>query len=436
MALFSIHDRQRRIPGWRQEAFEKARITVHGRGWLGAFIVLGLRALGVGEITWVGSPRPETEGLARFAMRGSGSRSESAILAAPLDVESAPLLAWALEGRSVEQYVCVTDAKDEMMLGLEWADRKRVPALAGGASGGGWLACECPADAEHGPQDPVLAMIVAAQMVDVIRERICGVFSNPLTALGRLDLKPPSRSPNRLGIHLVGVGGIGVWAAIALAAAHGEQLTLDLWDDDLVATENLNRQMLFTEADAIASAPKAEAARRSLAGIFPGVQLRSVASRVGLEHLAEWSALTPRPDVILSAVDNARTRLALQDLGRALRVPVVQGGTAMFMADCFTQTANGPMLDQQMHGALVLAADREDRANREPGGCIANPSYVVPGMMAGALMAYQVDQLGLDTGHAHPIRWRSGHLPSTSSVSSSELDFDFFRCLHAALGAS
>ncbi len=58
--------------------------------------------------------------------------------------------------------------------------------------------------------------------------------------------------------------------------------------------------------------PKAGAALRSLARIFPHVQLVSEVSHIGLEDAARLNALSPRPTAILSAVDNAATRLEVQ----------------------------------------------------------------------------------------------------------------------------
>src|SRR5262249_5648614 len=152
---------------------------------------------------------------------------------------------------------------------------------------------------------------------------------------------------------------------VGVAAAFGDQVHLRLWDFDRVAPENLNRQALFTEQDARAQAPKADAALRSLGRIFPRVRLVSEVSRIGPQDAGRLAALVPRPTAILSAVDNAATRLVLQQLGHEQDLPVIQGGTATFAADCFTQTVGGPLLDDQMHGALSTAAARESREDRE-----------------------------------------------------------------------
>src|SRR6266568_4655700 len=64
-------------------------------------------------------------------------------------------------------------------------------------------------------------------------------------------------------VALVGCGATGAAAASLLARAGVGKLTLI--DRDYVEPSNLQRQVLFDEADAAASLPKAEAARRKIA---------------------------------------------------------------------------------------------------------------------------------------------------------------------------
>jgi molybdopterin/thiamine biosynthesis adenylyltransferase len=434
-----VFDRQRRISGWRQERFQKARVAVVGRGWLGTFLVWELNSLGVGQISWIGQPRPETEGLARFLLRRTVPGNGGTILDDPFDVEYGPELAWAMGGISPDILVCTTERRDELMLALDWADRNRVRALAGRASGGGWFGTDPRPGATNLWQDPAIALVVASLLADAVRERL-----NPLTG----GVFPPERglgltdcgaSSQRHCILMVGVGGIGVWAATAICAALGDRVHLHFADFDRVAPENLNRQVLFTKADALAQVPKAEAAQRSLAQIFPQVKIISEVGRIGPDDAVRLGALDPRPTVILSAVDNAASRLALQQLGRDLGVPVIQAGTAVFAADCFTQTVGGPSLDDQMHGSLGAAAARESQENRAGGGCTVDPSYVVPSAMAGAFLAYRLVRMEHESSAA-PLRWRSGDHPGESRTNSHDSDLaellGRFALLHTRWGAA
>ena len=106
---------------------------------------------------------------------------------------------------------------------------------------------------------------MAALLVDAVRERLCPLAGGLLPPEGGLGLSPPTASGSVADVVLVGVGAIGVYAAVALAAAYGPQMHLQLWDFDHVELTNLNRQGLFTVADARDRVPKAHAARRALA---------------------------------------------------------------------------------------------------------------------------------------------------------------------------
>ena len=67
-------------------------------------------------------------------------------------------------------------------------------------------------------------------------------------------------------VAIVGVGATGAATASLLARAGVGHLTLI--DRDFVEPSNLQRQVLFDEADARESLPKAEAARRKIAGLL------------------------------------------------------------------------------------------------------------------------------------------------------------------------
>ena len=318
----------------------------------------------------------------------------------------------------------MTEHPHEQRIALDWAHRRGVPALVGSTSGTGWFGASPPPDARDVPQDPIRAMIVAALTVDAVRELLCPLPGGMLPPGGPLGVAPPVEPPHEIHVLQVGVGAIGVYAAVALAAEFGPRLHLRLWDFDHVDPSNLNRQGLFTTDDALGRAPKARAALRALGRIFPLVRVASEVRRLESGDADRIAGLSPRPDALLSAVDNAEGRLALQRLGRELSIPVIQGGTSVFGADCFTQEPGGPTLDDQMHGALEAAADRERReaADRRRGGCAADPSYVVPGLMAGALMAYRLTQLGR-VPSLTPFRWRSGGVP-LESRSPSDVEYD------------
>ncbi len=108
---------------------------------------------------------------------------------------------------------------------------------------------------------------------------------------------------------IVGVGATGAAAAGLLARAGVGRLTLI--DRDFVEPSNLQRQMLFDEADARESLPKAEAARRHLERINSGV---SVIARIADLVPDNVEELLADADIVLDCTDNFETRYLLNDL--------------------------------------------------------------------------------------------------------------------------
>src|SRR5665213_1610811 len=85
-----------------------------------------------------------------------------------------------------------------------------------------------------------------------------------------------ARGQSRLAqghVAVVGCGATGATAAALLARAGVGTLTLV--DRDFVEESNLQRQVLFDEADALAGLPKAEAARRQIARFNSAVQVHA-----------------------------------------------------------------------------------------------------------------------------------------------------------------
>ena len=110
----------------------------------------------------------------------------------------------------------------------------------------------------------------------------------------------PSQCQARLAsarLVVLGVGGLGGWSALSLACCGvGEML---LVDGDRVEESNLNRQVLYTEADI--GRLKVEAAAERLAAFNSRMRLETVAARVdGEEAIAD---LIGGYDLVIDAAD-------------------------------------------------------------------------------------------------------------------------------------
>jgi molybdopterin/thiamine biosynthesis adenylyltransferase len=118
---------------------------------------------------------------------------------------------------------------------------------------------------------------------------------------------------------VVGVGGLGCPAALALAAAGVG--TLGLVDGDRVDLSNLQRQILHRVATL--GMPKTASAAATLHVLHPALAIETFDGR--------WPAGTPgdllgRFDVVVDGSDRAATKLALNDACVAAGVPYVYAG--------------------------------------------------------------------------------------------------------------
>jgi len=120
---------------------------------------------------------------------------------------------------------------------------------------------------------------------------------------------------------IVGCGALGTVIADGLARAGVGTLTIV--DRDTVELTNLQRQVLFDEADVQATMPKAEAARAKLARINSGVTVHAHVDDFGPRNAERYAE---GADVILDGLDNFETRYVVNDLAVSRGTPYIYGG--------------------------------------------------------------------------------------------------------------
>lgn len=120
---------------------------------------------------------------------------------------------------------------------------------------------------------------------------------------------------------VVGVGGVGSWAAEALARSGVGRITLV--DADHVAESNVNRQV--HALDSTLGSAKTDAMRRRIADIAPRCEVRPVDDFVTEVNVAD---LVPAGSFVIDAIDAPRAKAALVAWVVRNRQPIVVCGAA------------------------------------------------------------------------------------------------------------
>ena len=121
-------------------------------------------------------------------------------------------------------------------------------------------------------------------------------------------------------VAIVGCGALGTVQAEILARAGVG--VLRIIDRDLVELSNLQRQFLFSEADAKDGTPKSVAAARRLAQINSQVALEPIVADLSPSNAAD---LLENIDLILDATDNFETRYLINDFSVRENIPWIYG---------------------------------------------------------------------------------------------------------------
>ncbi|HVH46582.1 MAG TPA: HesA/MoeB/ThiF family protein [Labilithrix sp.] len=171
---------------------------------------------------------------------------------------------------------------------------------------------------------------------------------------------------------VIGIGGLGCPAAIALARAGIG--TLGIADDDVVDVSNLHRQILFDDADV--GSPKVPAAARALARLAPDVLVEPHLTRLLPGNAV---ALVSAYDLVVEGSDNFATKFLAADACAIAKRPIVHAaavrwhGTALAVG-----SAGGPC-----YRCLFEDVPLEDVPNCAEAGVV--------GPMVGVVGAAQAD---------------------------------------------
>ncbi len=136
---------------------------------------------------------------------------------------------------------------------------------------------------------------------------------------------------------VVGAGGLGCPASLALAHAGVGHLTLA--DPDRVDVTNLHRQLWHRTSDV--GRLKAESAVAGLLRAFPDLSTEALPERVNVDNA---ESLFRAHDVVIDATDGTATKFFLSDVAVLTGVPLIYGGVLRMQGQAFRIDPDGPCL--------------------------------------------------------------------------------------------
>lgn len=134
---------------------------------------------------------------------------------------------------------------------------------------------------------------------------------------------------------IIGMGGLGCPAAVALASAGMRRLTLV--DGDRIETSNLHRQPLYGPADV--GRPKVDVARERLEHAFPGLEIQTWVKRVGP---ADVDGLLSAHTLAIDGTDSVGAKFLLSDAVTRTGIPLVSGGVVQWGGQAMRIDPGGP----------------------------------------------------------------------------------------------
>lgn len=148
-------------------------------------------------------------------------------------------------------------------------------------------------------------------------------------------------------VMIVGLGGVGSWAAESIARSGVGTVTLV--DFDEICITNFNRQL--QALNGLVGSQKAEVMAARVQQINPGAKVRCITKFYNADHCAEIFEL--RPDYVIDAIDNLTAKCHLLAYCRQRQIPII------------TSTGSGGRLDPTKVKVTDLSFTNVDPLARE-----------------------------------------------------------------------
>lgn len=204
---------------------------------------------------------------------------------------------------------------------------------------------------------------------------------------------------------LIGAGGIGCPAIQYLAAAGVG--TISVIDDDVVSLSNLQRQVLYNDTQL--GEVKVVAAGAAVSRLNSDVRFNAIKQRIDASSSPE---ILTGVDVVIDGSDNFATRLIVNDLCLAAKVPLVSAAIGQFHGQIGTFT--GWLPDAPCYRCFVGDA-------HDPDDCDDCATQGVLGAMCGLIGSFAaMEAIRVMTGFGEPQTGKlhifDGMTPSMRSI--------------------
>ncbi|WP_122256988.1 tRNA cyclic N6-threonylcarbamoyladenosine(37) synthase TcdA [Pseudomonas syringae] len=125
-------------------------------------------------------------------------------------------------------------------------------------------------------------------------------------------------------VAIVGIGGVGSWAAEAMARSGVGEISLFDMDDVCVSNSNRNRQL--HALDTTVGRPKVEVMAERIRAINPDCVVHAVSDFVTRDTMAE--CITPDMDFVIDCIDSVNAKAALISWCKRRKIQMVTTGGA------------------------------------------------------------------------------------------------------------
>lgn len=209
---------------------------------------------------------------------------------------------------------------------------------------------------------------------------------------------------------IIGLGGLGCPASLALAHAGIEHLTLV--DPDVVEWSNLHRQLWHHDADV--GAPKVVSAAQKLKRAFPRLQLKAEQVRLDEGNALPWFL---DHDVIVDGTDGVESKFFFSDVAMQSGTPLVYGGVVRFEGLAMRIGRGGPCL------RCLFESPPQDALSCSQAGVLGPMAGLVGGIQA-SLALNSLDSPGESVLHVldgKRLSWRQRRVARRSDCEGCAL---------------